>query len=109
ERPRFEHYRLGKGAHRAVAIGNAQPGNVVNRFALILAARVAHVEAVEEAHLFRRDTDGLKEEPARPSGQLSECEGSRNQIGRIGIKSEATSEVCTDFFQATLKLCQREL
>ena len=88
---------LAKGRDRAVAIGNPQPGNVVNRFALILAARVAHVEAVEETHLFRRDTAGLKDAPTRPVGELSEWEVSRNQIGRIGIESEAAGEVCSAF------------
>ncbi len=38
----------------------------------MLASRVAHVEAVEETHLFRCHAAGLKDAPERPSGESIE-------------------------------------
>ena len=98
-RSRLKHHRFGEGPERAITVGDAQPGNVVNRFALIFTARVAHVEAVEEAHLFRAPQLPVsKIPPERPGGELIEREVSRNQIGRIGIESEAASEICAALF-----------
>jgi hypothetical protein len=77
----------------------------------MLASRVTHIEAVEEAHLFRCHAAGLKDAPERPIGESIQWEVSCNQIGRIGIEPEAAGEVGSDFFlfEASLKLCKRQV
>src|SRR5262249_19609264 len=62
-------------------------------FALILTARVTHVEAVEEAHLFRSDTASLKKAPARPGGELSERQLCRGGGGGRRVESEGTGQI----------------
>ena len=84
ERPWFEHHWLGKGPRRAVAISNTQSGNVVNLFVLILASRVAHIEAVELTCRHKAGPD-LKD-ALRPVEDLIESERSASsRFAALGL------------------------
>src|SRR5262245_20910626 len=58
---RLKENRFGERSERAVTVRDSQAGNIVDRFALILASSRSDVHAVKEAHVFRGRAAGLKE------------------------------------------------